>query len=66
MATQPRPFERQNLKNLATMLVETAIRINDGVGADKPNAAEAAKNLKSLKLLLGLVDYEIKELRRQK
>lgn len=64
--TKPGPFDRQDLKNLTTMLVQRAVSVNDGVSADKPVLNELTKNLKSIKFLLVLCDSEIKELRKQK
>lgn len=66
MTTKPVPFDRQDLKSLAAMLVKTAISLKDMVDGEKPNANALSKQLRSCKLLVSLADVEVKELRNQK
>ena len=64
--TKSTPLDRQNLYSLTSMLAGRVSDINDAISGDKPDLNKASKNLRSVKLLIGLADAEIKQLRAQK
>lgn len=64
--TKATPLDRQNLYSLTNMLASRVSDMNNAISGDKPDLNKASKNLRGLKLLIGLVDAEIKQLRAQK
>lgn len=65
MSTKTSPLKLEGSYDLLTRIVKTVDDLNNAIRADKPVPNECSKHLKRLKVLIPLLDGEIKDFRAQ-